>query len=268
VGLVQCYHANESVNPAEFANVARAEHEFWWYRGMREILFRLLDPIARARRFERILEAGCGTGHLSKLFQERYGWAMFPLDLSGDGLAYARRLGLGRLTQADIRTLPFRGAAFDALLSMDVIVHLERGREHEALAEFARVLKPDGLLVVRVSALDLLRSRHSEFAHERQRFTRARLAAAAEQAGFRVERITYLNSLLLPVAFLKFRVWEPLTGAAPRSGVAPAPKWLDRLLYLPLRIEAGWVGRGGSLPLGQSLLLVARTRSIASPTLV
>ncbi len=246
------------MNPAEFANVARAEHEFWWYRGMREILFRVLDPIARAHRFEQILEAGCGTGHLSKLLQERYGWTMFPLDLSGDGLAYARRLGLGPLTQADIRTLPFRDAAFDALLSMDVIVHLERGREREAMDEFARVLKPGGVLALRVSAFDLLRSRHSEFAHERQRFTRARLAAAAEQAGFRVERVTYLNTLLLPVALFKFRVWEPLTGAAPRSGVEPVARWLDRLLYLPLRIEAGWIGRGGSFPAGQSLLLVAR----------
>jgi SAM-dependent methyltransferase len=246
------------MNPAEFANVARAEQEFWWYRGMREILFRLLDPIAGARRFARILEAGCGTGYLSKNLQERYGWAMFPLDLSPEGLAHARRLGVGRLTQGDIRTLPFRDAAFDALLSLDVIVHLERGREGEALTEFARVLKPGGLLALRVSALDLLRSRHSEFAHERQRFTRARLTAAVERAGFHVERATYMNSLLLLVALFKFRFWEPLTGAASRSGVQPVAKWLDRLLYLPLRLEAGWIGRGGAFPLGQSLVLVAR----------
>ena len=246
------------MNPAEFANIARAEQEFWWYRGMREILFRILDPIARARRFERILEAGCGTGHLSKLLRERYGWAMFPLDLSREGLDYARRVGVERLAQGDIRTLPFRDAAFDALISLDVIVHLERGRECEALAEFARVLKPDGLLALRASALDMLRSRHSAFAHERQRFTRARLAAAVSRVGFRVERVTYLNSLLLPAALFKFRVWEPLTGAPPQSGVQSVAKWLDRLLYLPLRLEAAWIGRGGVLPVGQSLVVVAR----------
>ena len=32
------------------------------------------------------------------------------------------------------------------------------------------MLKPGGLLAVRVSALDILRSGHLEFAHERQRF--------------------------------------------------------------------------------------------------
>jgi SAM-dependent methyltransferase len=244
------------MNPAEFANIARAEEEFWWYRGMREILFRLLDPIASDRRFERVLEAGCGTGHLSRLLAERFGWTIFPLDLSAQGLQYARDLGVTRLTLGDIVALPFADAAFGALLSLDVIVHLERGREHEALVEFARVLQPGGLLLIRASALDLLRSRHSEFAQERQRFTRARLVAAVERAGFRVQRVTYLNSLLLPVALLKFRVWEPLTNAAPQSGVQAMAEWLDRLLYLPLRIEAGWIGRGGGFPAGQSLVLI------------
>jgi ubiquinone/menaquinone biosynthesis C-methylase UbiE len=246
------------MNPAEFANIARAEKEFWWYRGMREILFHLLDPIASVRRLERVLEAGCGTGHLSRLLAERFGWTIFPLDLSAQGLKYARDLGVTRLTLGDILSLPFADAVFDALLSLDVIVHLERGREHQALAEFARVLKPGGLLLIRASALDLLRSRHSQFALERQRFTRARLVAAVESAGFHVERITYLNSLLLPVALLKFRVWEPLTNAVPQSGVQPVAKWLDRLLYLSLRFEAGWIGRGGAFPAGQSLVLVGR----------
>ena len=246
------------MNPAEFANIAASEQDFWWYRGMRAILFRLLDPIARSGRFERVLEAGCGTGHLSTVFAERYRWTMFPLDLGSEGLSYARNMGVGRLTQGDIRALPFPDGAFDAVLSMDVIVHLERGREEEAIAEFARVLKPGGLLVLRASALDVLRSRHSEFAHERQRFTRARLTDAVTSRGFRVERITYLNSLLMPVALFKFRVWEPLTGAQPQSGVQSVAPWLDRLLYLPLRVEAGWIGRGGSFPAGQSLVLVGR----------
>jgi hypothetical protein len=120
------------------------------------------------------------------------------------------------------------------------------------------VLKPGGLLLIRAAALDLLRSRHSEFAQERQRFTRARLVAAVERAGVRVERVTYLNSLLLPAALLKFRIWEPLTNAPARSGVQPAAKWLDSLLYLPLRIEAAWIGQGGAFPAGQSLVLVGR----------
>ena len=95
------------------------------------------------------------------------------------------------------------------------------------------------------------------FAHERQRFTRSRLAQAAERAGFRVERLTFANSLLLPAALLKFRVWEPLTRQKPASGVGPTAPWLDRMLYRPLKMEARWIGRGVNLPVGQSLLMIA-----------
>jgi ubiquinone/menaquinone biosynthesis C-methylase UbiE len=251
-----------SMNPAEFANIARAERDFWWYRGMRRILFRLLDPVAV--RGAHVLEAGCGTGHLSKVLAERYQWRMTALDLASEGLDYARGYGLRELVRGDMTALPFPAAAFDGLISMDVIVHLPRGEEGRAVNEFARVVKPGGFLALRVSALNMLRSRHSIFGHERQRFTLRRLRQAVEAAGFSVHRATYLNSLLLPVALFKFRVWEPLTRAPASSGVETVPGWLDKLLYAPLHLEASMVGRGMSFAVGQSILLLARKNEATS----
>lgn len=248
------------MNPAEFANIAKSEQHFWWYRGMQRILFRLLDPVTQTRRFGNVLEAGCGTGYLSKVLAERYGWRMFPVDLGREGLDWARRLGVERPVQCDIGALPFRDRAFDLLLSMDVIVHFPPGEEGRPIAEFARVLEPGGVLVIRVSALDVLRSRHSEFAHERQRFTRPRLVRLLEDYGFAVRRCTYANSLLMPVALAKFRLWEPLTRQAPASGVEPVSPWLDRLLYVPLALEAALLGSGVNLPMGQSLIAIAERR--------
>jgi hypothetical protein len=139
---------------------------------------------------------------------------------------------------------------------MDVVVHFPRGEEHRAFQEMIRVLKPGGLLVVRVSALDILRSRHSEFAMERQRFTRPRLIRAVERHGIHVTRCSYANSLLMPVALAKFRLWEPLTRQPPASGVGPVPQWLDKLLSTALAIESRWLGAGLSFPVGQSLILL------------
>ncbi|HUS08395.1 MAG TPA: class I SAM-dependent methyltransferase [Bryobacteraceae bacterium] len=246
------------MNPAEFANIANAEQHLWWYRGMNRILFRLLDPIARQHSFHRVLEAGCGTGYLSKLLHERYRWPMVPVDLGREGLALARDMGVPRLAQADIAALPFADAAFDAVVSMDVLVHFPRGQEGRAMSEMARVLAKGGLFAIRVSALDVLRSRHSQFAHERQRFTRGRLRALAESSGIRVERCTYANTLLLPVALAKFRIVEPLLRKAPASGVEPVHPLLDAVLHAPLALEAGWLGRGRNLPVGQSLILIGR----------
>ena len=118
-----------------------------------------------------------------------------------------------------------------------------------------------GLVVVRTAALDILRSRHGEFACERQRFTRHRLMELFAGAGIRALRCTYLNSLLLPVALAKFRVWEPLLRRPPESGVQPVSAWLDRLLFAPLAVEAAWLGAGRNFPAGQSLLLIGEKMS-------
>src|SRR6266852_4290985 len=107
------------MNPAEFANIATAEQDFWWYRGMRQILFRLLDPIARERDFHRVLEAGCGTGHFARTFASRYGLRVFPVDLGWEGLRHGKRLGVDRLAQADIAAIPFVSGAFDLAKAPD-----------------------------------------------------------------------------------------------------------------------------------------------------
>lgn len=243
------------MNPAEFANIARAEEGFWWYRGMRYILSRFLDPLTAGRPLHKVLEAGCGTGYNALELEKRKGWQVFPLDLQMEGLAYARSMGLARLVQGDVAELPFRSGSFDAVVSLDVIVHFPRGAEDRPVAEFTRVLAPGGLLVLRVSALDVLRSRHSQFTSERQRFTKKRLTELAARHGIRVLRCTYANTILFPVALAKFRVWEPLTRQAPQSGVQPGAGWLNRMLKLPLDAEGAWVGAGLDLPVGQSLIL-------------
>jgi SAM-dependent methyltransferase len=245
-----------SMNPREFANIARAERDLWWYRGMRSILFRLLDPYVAGRKIGRVLEAGCGTGYLARLMETERHWPVVPVDISAEGLRYAREMGVENPVRGDVCALPFADGGFDLVISTDVLGHLPRGAEHHAAREFARVLARGGLLVLRVAALDVLRSRHSEFVEERQRFTRRRLTRLVESAGVRVLRCTYVNSLLLPVALAKFRIWEPLLHRPAASGVELPARWLDSLLYAPLAWEAAWVGWGGNFPAGQSLVLV------------
>lgn len=245
------------MNPEEFANIARCEREFWWHRGMEEILYRVLDPFARSRRLTTGMEAGCGTGYASSRLQQRYGWRMFPTDLGQDGLLFGLRSGFhDAMTRADLAALPFAGGSFQLVAALDVIAHFPRGEEHRAIRELVRVLAPGGLLVVRSSALDILHSRHSEFTLERQRFTRKRLIDAVSREGIRILRCTYANSLLLPVAFAKFRILEPLFQRQPASGVQPVAPWLNRFLHSVLRLEAAWLGSGRNLALGQSIILI------------
>jgi hypothetical protein len=96
------------------------------------------------------------------------------------------------------------------------------------------------------------------WAHEKQRFTRTRLERVVRAHGFEVLRCTYANSLLVPVAIAKFRMWEPLVQAQPASGTAPVSPWLNRLLRIPLSAEAALLRKGVNLPVGQSLILIGQ----------
>jgi SAM-dependent methyltransferase len=245
------------MNPAEFETLARTEQSLWWFRGMERILFALLDPVVARHKLSRVMEAGSGTGYMARVLSARYGWHMFPAELAWEGVSLTPKHPALAPVQADIAACPFPDAAFDAVISLDVLVHFAQGDEAAAFREFTRVVKPGGLLVIRVSALHALRSRHSQFTHEQQRFVRGRLIAQAEASGFRVMRCTYANSLLLPVALFRFRVWEPLMNSPVASGTAPLSSWLNRLLSWPLAVEAWLIARGVNLPLGQSLVLVA-----------
>jgi ubiquinone/menaquinone biosynthesis C-methylase UbiE len=250
--------ADTGMNPAELANIARNEQNHWWYRGMRSIIRATLARHMTGKAAARILEAGCGTGYNSYWLRNLYGWNIFPVDIESAALRYVRSMGVSNSAQTDIRHLPFRDASFDVVLSFDVLVHIPREDESKCIAEFFRVMTPGGVLVLRAAAFDMLRSRHSQFVQEKQRFTRARLIQAASQSGFRVLYSTYANSLLLPLAIAKFRIWEPLMRRPPASSIEPPPGWVNTLLYLPLALEAKWIGAGLSLPAGQSVILVGQ----------
>ena len=180
-------------------------------------------------------------------------------------MQYVRSLNVPNAAQADIAALPFRDSSFDLVVSLDVLVHVPRGQEKKCLAELCRVTKASGMVVLRVAALDALRSRHSQFIDEKQRFTRRRLISTITESGLRPVYCSYANSLLLPLAFSIFWVWEPLTKKQPASGVAKPSDWLNHLLYMLLAFEAKWIGSGLRFPLGQSLIAVAQKTTSKSP---
>ena len=103
-----------------------------------------------------VLDAGCGTGHqLLSLY--RRGRRAVGLDLDPAMLALARQRlaahGLPpRLLRADLRRPLPLAPAFGAILCLESpLAYLQSGRELDtALAEFYRLLRPGGVLVLDV----------------------------------------------------------------------------------------------------------------------
>lgn len=96
-----------------------------------------------------VLDAGCGTGKWPILLR-RHGWRAVGVEISADACALARRDDPELpLLRADARLAPVRTAAVDAVLSLGVVEHDERGPE-EGLRELRRMLRPGGTLVLAV----------------------------------------------------------------------------------------------------------------------
>jgi SAM-dependent methyltransferase len=184
----------------------------------------------------------------------RYGRTV-GIDLAPEAIAFCRERGV-RAARASLLALPFGDAAFDVVVSFDVIYHDWVEDDRAAVAEMARVLRSGGLLLVRVPALEALRGAHDAEVQSRHRYTRSELASLLAGCGLRVERSTYCNSLLFPLLLAR-RTLDRLTGRAGSDvGFLSAP--LEWVFAHALGAEAALVRRGLSLPMGASVVALAR----------
>lgn len=239
----------------EYRKLFELEGEHWWFLGMRDISLTLLKRFLPSPRALTILDTGCGTGGMLQHLRE-LGTAI-GIDLSADALHFAQRRSGARLTRASVAEIPFPDGTFELVTSFDVIYHKAVADDERALAETARVLRPEGILLIRVPANDWLRSRHDEAVHTRQRYGKKELEDKLERAGLEPLYVTYTNCLLFPVAVTKRLMEKVIPQATENSEVEPMAEPWNGLLYRVLRLEAAVV-RYARLPFGLSLVAVAR----------
>ena len=241
-----------------YEELQRLETDHWWYRGMRAIVNRILMRIYDSPVPLKILDAGCGTGgNLTAL--ARYGTPT-GIDYSRLALSYAAQYHRARIGRASVVALPFAHSTFDLVTSFDVIYAREVPDDTTAIAEFARVTRPGGRVLIRVPALPALRGPHDDFVHGIRRYTTGEMRSKLLECGLAIERITYANSVLLPLVFVSRQIEarQAQLGATGASDVGKTSGLLDRLLEAILVLESWWIGMGGSFPAGVSLIAVAR----------
>jgi SAM-dependent methyltransferase len=241
---------------AMLAATAAAEDRHFWFRGLRRSARQLLDAALGRRRLARIVDCGSGTGRNLDWLRD-YGPAV-GFELSATGLAVARA-HRRPVAQASVTHLPVADASVDLATSFDVLYCLPDADERAALLDMHRIVRPGGLVLLNVAALDVLRGSHSALTMEVRRYTRARLRERMDTAGFRVERLTFTNCVTFPLT-LAVRWSERMRGRAETAStsdlrVPAAP--VNAALDVALRLEALAL-RITDLPVGSSLLCLAR----------
>jgi SAM-dependent methyltransferase len=249
---------SEGFDPALFAELAQLEQGNFWFRARNRLILWALQRYAPV--FSDFLEVGCGTGYVLQGVAEAFpGARICGTEAQTEGLQFAAdRVPRASFLQMDARQMPFDGE-FDVIGAFDVIEHI---REDEAvLAQMRRALNPGGSLLLTVPQHPFLWSEYDVRAHHVRRYTRDELRQKLTRAGFDIVKMTSFVSVLLPLMMLSRLTrrtdaadYDPLAELR-IGGVA------NSLLEHALDAERLLIHAGLPLPIGGSLLVVARRRS-------
>jgi trans-aconitate methyltransferase len=244
-----------------FEKLAQVEDRHFWFTSRNRMLAGVLDRIALPED-ARVLEIGSGTGNTLRVLERAYPRAtLVGVDLYDEGFGVARQRTAAHLVRAAIEHLPFV-RPFHLVAAFDVLEHV--ADDGAALECLRKLLTEDGWLVVTVPAFAHLWSRFDEDSHHVRRYAIDELRDRLREAGYHTERATFFMAALYPLLRAARLAADRFGGDQGRS--SPVARELrvmpivNPVMTAILDLEASHVARGGRLPIGTSLLAVARRR--------
>jgi len=237
------------------------EQRHWWFVARREILCDWIERYilpGRCASSTRWLDIGCGTGTLLRACTKI--GSKIGIERDEQCIQLARSRGLEILPAGDNWSFSSL-EPFDLITLFDVLEHLND--ETAVLDEAHRSLREGGQILVTVPALRSLWSGHDLVNHHFRRYTRKSLLACFDPDQWQIQRVSYYSSLLLPLIWLTRKLKNLRHGIDEKTAGHDfhyGPKLLDALLLTVFRQER-WLLRHMALPLGSSLILVARKKS-------
>ncbi|MBI5419761.1 MAG: glycosyltransferase [Deltaproteobacteria bacterium] len=241
-----------SFGAERLARLSRMERWHFWFAGRQALVRRLLNRHMEGKD-RLILDIGCGTGLMLEILEGMGMGRVVGMDVRPEGLRRTRQALPGSwLVQGEATRLPLADNAFDAVLMLDVMEHVD---DRLLLSEVRRLLRPGGVALITAPAMPWMWSRRDEAAGHLRRYTRRGLVDAVENASLHVQEIGYYQFFLFPLV-VAARLLD-------RSGVVRhdieerPPAFMNAVFSRINSLEARW-GDFIPWPWGSSLLAVCR----------
>lgn len=241
------------MNNREYQNMFNLEDSHFIYRSTHHNVLQLLARYWTNKNGSKILDAGCGTGLLMQKLKSA--GRVYGVDTNSQALKFCKKRGLKNIRRASINKLPYQANSFDIVTSIDVIYHRDVD-DKKALSEFSRILKPEGLLLLKVPAHQYLKGKHDKYVHTRYRYSKIEIQNLLINNNFEIIFISYGHLLIFPIVFIK-RFLERFSDKNSNSDVVMPTQLLNLLLINLARIETQLMLKFG-LPYGISLYAVAK----------
>jgi len=246
------------MNPEEYKNLSEVERLHWFYRTKRQIARYWLLKSYPLQQDSLLADCGAGTGLFALEMSDVC--RVVAIDSQQDALRLAEQnVGKENVRRGSCVGLPLQDSSVDCITALDVLEHVEDDRL--AVREFARVLKPGGVVVVTVPAMQSLWSDWDVALHHYRRYCHASLLKLFDGTSFKVVHWNHINVLALPIVFAA-RKLRPLVRGNTREK-SPArledkmlPRWLDSSLSIAFKALAcqTWI----RFPAGVGLLVIAK----------
>jgi SAM-dependent methyltransferase len=242
------------VNPDAYVEMAATEDRHWWFQARRKILESILASMALPRN-ARILEVGSGTGGNLVMLARHGQVRAMEMDAQARELATQKAGNAFQVLAGSCPDhIPFTHETFDLICMFDVLEHIDQ--DVATLAALRKHLAPGGHMLVTVPAYQWLWSAHDVFLHHKRRYTARRLRQVLGAGGLHVDRISYFNTLLLPLAAAA-RLKDRLVSSGKASGAAVPPSIINASMRAIFASERHLL-RHINMPAGVSLLGIAR----------
>jgi len=253
------------MRPETYELLAARQETYWWHRARRTMALALLRRFGLAPQC-RWLDVGCGPGGNLRMLDDMDPKIIVGVDVSPRALSLAKLYAPSAvLVQADInQNLPFADASFDLVTIFNVLYHKWVENEAHIIGEAARVLCPNGLLLLTEPAFDALSREMDNAVMTRRRYRETDFTSWLDANQLETLFSSYFTSFGFPIILTAkyLNCLRRKKESAVALDMRRIPRTVNELLTVVAKAEAQIIARGIRLPFGTTIVKVARRRAV------